>query len=175
VIDLVVLFLIFVLALKGYFNGLMRELVGFVGLIGGVFVASRAAEPVGRTIHQVLNMGGPALLKLLGFLLVLGLIWGGSAFVGTIFSALKAPSHSVVSRTLGMGVAGIKYFLIFALISASLLNSALVRDNFAARLDRSRLFPVLNRVGSTLINLAPLSMEKKPAPKQASNKDGHRG
>jgi membrane protein required for colicin V production len=160
VIDIVIILLILLLSWKGFFNGVMRELVGFVGLIGGIFVASRAAEPVAHTIGGMIHMGNPALLKLLGFLLVLGLIWGGSAFVGTIFSALKAPSHSTGSKLLGMAVAGFKYFLIFSLISASLLNSALVRDNFAGNLNKSRLLPTLNRVGSSLINMAPLSFKK---------------
>jgi len=158
VLDIALVFLILLLSLKGYFNGFIRELVGFVGLIGGVFVASRAAEPVGQVLHASLNMGNMALMKLLAFLLVLGVIWGGSSFVATIFTSLKTPPRAVPTQILGMGVAGLKYFLIFSLISTSLLSSALVRDNFNTAIKHSRLLPTLNHVGSTLIHLAPLAV-----------------
>jgi len=177
VIDIVLILLILLLSAKGFFNGFIRELVGFVGLIGGIFVAARAAEPVARTIQSTIHMGNPALLKLIGFLLLLAIIWGGSAFVGTIFTSLKAQPHTSLSKLLGMGVAGVKYFLIFSLISASLLNSALVRDNFAANLNKSRLLPTLDRVGSRLINLTPFSTtpaKKHPTPAQQKTKgDSH--
>ena len=167
-IDIVLIVLILLLSLKGYFNGFIRELVGFVGLIGGIFVASRAAEPVGKVLHDTIQMGNMGLMKLLAFLLVLGVIWGGSSFVATIFTSLKAAPHSTLSRVLGMGVGGLKYFLIFSLISASLLGNALVRDNFASQLRSSRLLPTFSRVGASLINLAPFSLtnEKQPQKKQ---------
>ena len=177
-IDIVLILLILLLSAKGFFNGFIRELVGFVGLIGGIFVAARAAEPVARTIQSTIHMGNPALMKLIGFLLVLAIIWGGSAFVGTIFTSLKAQPHTSLSKLLGMGVAGVKYFLIFSLISASLLNSALVRDNFAANLNKSRLLPTLDRVGSRLINLTPFSTtpaKKHPTPAQQKTKGGSHG
>ncbi len=161
-IDVVLVLLIVILSFKGYFNGMIRELVGFVGLIGGVFVASRAAAPVAGIIQNALHMGSPAMLKLLAFLLVLAIIWGGSSFVATIFAALRSEPHSTLSRLLGMAIAGLKYFLIFSLISASLLGSTLVRDNFAKGIGSSRLLPTLNRVGATLINLTPLAI---PTPK----------
>ncbi len=174
-IDIVLILLILLLSAKGFFNGFIRELVGFVGLIGGIFVAARAAEPVAHAIQSTIHMGNPALLKLIGFLLVLAIIWGGSAFVGTIFTALKARPHTSLSKLLGMGVAGVKYFLIFSLISASLLNSALVRDNFAANLNKSRLLPTLDRVGSRLINLTPFSVTKHPKPASQKSEGSSHG
>ncbi len=157
-IDIVLVLLILLLSFKGFFNGFVRELVGFVGLIGGVFVAARAAEPVAHSIEEMIHMGNPALIKLAAFLLVLAIVWGGSALVGTIFVSLKAPPHTLLSKWLGMGVGGAKYFLIFSLISSSLLSSALIRDNFSVQLGRSRILPVLNRTGMFLANLAPLNV-----------------
>ena len=163
-IDIVLILLILLLSLKGYFNGFIRELVGFIGLIGGIFVASRAAEPVGHILRDTIQMGNIELMKLLAFLLVLGVIWGGSSFVATLFTTLKAAPHSTLTRLLGMGVGGFKYMLIFSLISASLLGNAMVRDNFAPQLRSSRLLPTFSRVGASLINLAPFHLitEKKP-------------
>ncbi len=162
-IDIVLLLLILLLSFKGYFNGFLREFIGFVGLIGGVFVASRAAEPVGQILHHAIQMGNMGLMKLLAFLLVLGGIWGGSSLLVMIFTTLKTEPPSGLSRLLGLAVGGIKYFLIFSLISASLLGNALVRDNFATSLRSSRLLPVLNRIGAPLIHLTPFSLKTAPS------------
>jgi len=163
VVDSILVVLIVILSFKGFFNGFARELVGFVGLIGGIFVASRAATPVANIIHDSIQMGNMALIKLLAFLLVLAIIWGGSAFAATIFTALKAEPHSTFSRLFGMGIAGLKYFLIFSLISASLLGSNLIRDNFASGIRQSQLLPLLNRAGSFLIDLPPFDSVTPPS------------
>ena len=162
-IDIVVIALVVVLSFKGFFNGAVREAVGFFGLIGGVFVASRAATPLAELLHGTLHMGSMALLKLAVFLAVFALIWGGSAFVATIFTALRAQPHTSWSRWGGMGIAGAKYFLIFSLIAASLLGNALVRDNIASRIRGSRLLPVMERVGGRLINLSSLEAGTRAA------------
>jgi membrane protein required for colicin V production len=165
-VDLILVILILFLSLKGFFNGLMRELVGFVGLIGGVFVASRAAVPLGQTIAQTLHAHSLALPKLGAFLLVLAIIWGGSAFVGNTFASLRTPPRSTLMHIGGMGVAAVKYLLIFSLIAASLLGSDLVRENLATQLHQSRLLPRLERTGAVLINLAPLPFtQTSPATK----------
>jgi membrane protein required for colicin V production len=160
VLDIVLVLLILLLSMKGFFNGFVRESVGFAGLIGGIFVASRAAQPVAAALSTWLNMDNSALMKLAGFLLILALIWGGSAFVATIFTALRAQPHTLLSRSLGMVVAGAKYILIFSMIIASLFNNALLRDNFAKTIRSSYLFPKFNAIGSVLANIAPLSNTK---------------
>jgi hypothetical protein len=72
-----------------------------------------------------------------------------------------------------MGIAGFKYFLIFALISASLLGSTLIRDNFAKSIQSSRILPTLSRIGSSLINLTPFTLNvSDPTTKKKERKDG---
>jgi membrane protein required for colicin V production len=156
VVDIALVVLIILLSLKGFFNGFMREMVGFVGLIGGIFVASRASLPVGQVIGNFMHMDNMALLKLAGFLITLAVVWGGSSFVAAVFTALKTEPHSTSTRLLGMGVAGVKYLLIFAMIIASLFNNSMIRNNFAKSINSSRLFPIFNKTGSALVNIAPL-------------------
>ena len=173
-IDIVLIGLILLLSFKGYFNGIVRELVGFVGLIGGVYVASRMADPAASFLRDTLSMGDNALLRLIAFVLVLGIVWGGSAFVATIFTALKTTPQSTLSKLLGMGVVGIKYFLIFGMLAAKLLNNAIILDNFSQKIHASRLLPILSHTGSVLINLVPPSLNTKPLI-QTSSKKGRRG
>jgi len=162
VIDIIIILLILLLSIKGFFNGFAREFVSFFGLIGGVFVASRAAPLLGRTVSELLHLENFALAKLIAFLVVLAIIWGGSAFVGSTFHPLRKPPESTPARIGGMGIAALKYLLVFSLIAASLLGSDLVRDNLGPRLASSRLVPVLKQTGAVLINQAPLPF-RRPA------------
>ena len=161
-IDVIIILLILLLSVKGYFNGFVREFVGFFGLIGGVFVASRAAPLLGGAVSDLLHLESMALAKLIAFLAVLAVIWGGSAFVGSTFETLRHPPESTPARIGGMGVAALKYLLIFSLIAASLLGSDLVRDTLGSRLKSSRLAPFLEQTGAILINRAPLPF-RRPA------------
>ena len=154
--DVILVLMILLLSVKGFFNGFIREMVGFVGLVGGVFVASRAAKPIGNAIGNLIHTDNIAMLKLTGFLLILALVWGGSSFVATIFTALKSEPRTPLARSLGMGVAGVKYFFIFSMIIASLFNNDLIRNHFAKSIQTSYLFPVLNTMGLRLTNIAPL-------------------
>jgi len=169
VIDIIIILLVLLLSVKGFFNGFAREFVGFFGLIGGVFVASRAAPLLGRNIGDLLHLESFALAKLIAFLVVLAMIWGGSSFVGKTFHALRRPPASTLAQAGGMGVAALKYFFIFSLISASLLGSDLVRENAGTYLGQSRLLPRLKHIGAVLLNQEPLPFQH-PAPPTISTR-----
>ncbi len=157
-IDITIIILVILMAIKGLMNGFLREIFGFVGLIGGVFLASRSATFVARTIDKnIFHLENFAALKLIGFLAVLALVWAASVFVGNLIVGVsKGDSHSGLDRFFGFVVAGIKYFLIFSLIISALFRSPLIKENMTKTIQQSRLYPTLDRVGSVLINLSPL-------------------
>ncbi len=167
-IDITIIILVILMAIKGLMNGFLREIFGFVGLIGGVFLASRSAAFVARTIDKnIFHLENFAALKLIGFLAVLALVWGASVFVGNLIVGVsKEGSHSTLDRFFGFVVAGIKYFLIFSLIVSALFRSPLIKENMTKTIQKSRLYPTLDRVGSALIDLSPLV--KKEIIKQKS-------
>ena len=157
-IDITIIILVWLMAIKGLMNGFLREIFGFVGLIGGVFVASRGATRVAHYIDtNLFHLENFAALKLIGFLVLLALVWGVSVFVGNLIVGVsKEGSHHTLDRFLGFIVAGIKYFLIFSLIVSALFRSPLIKENMTKTIKQSRLYPTLDSIGSTLINLSPL-------------------
>lgn len=156
--DITIIVLVLLMSLKGLMNGFLREIFGFVGLIGGVFIASRGAGPLAQYIDSNLfHLENFAALKLIGFLLLLGVVWAATVLVGNVIVGVsKGGTHSGIDRFFGMIVAGIKYFLIFSLIVSALFRSPLIKENTGNTLKQSRLYPTLDKVGSMLINLAPL-------------------
>lgn len=153
--DIVIGSIVIILGLKGLMNGFAKELFGLIGLIGGVYIASRMAESVGNLIDKELfNMNNPAAMKLFGFIAVLAGVWLLSIIVGSLFTRLTRMSGlGFFDAFFGFVFGAGKYFLVFALIVTALSNVTLVRDNLQQYISKSLLYPYLKDTGSFLINL----------------------
>jgi len=162
-IDLILGALILVLGLKGALTGFRRELFGFIGLIGGVFIASRAAEPLAELTEQHLfRLANPAALRLIAFVLILTLIWGSVSMLGRFVESRGGENPpSPLSRIAGFLTATVKYFLVFAMILTALYQTPLIRNSLHRHVKTSLLFPWLSPAGRMMIHLSPLG--KKPA------------
>ena len=155
--DVIIAAIIVILGIKGMLNGFMKELFGLLGLVGGVYIASRSADTAAAFIDKnFYHLDNQAALKLIGFIAVLAIVWGIIVAVGSLFSSLtQASGLGPINRILGFIVGGGKYFLIFALIVTALSNVTLVKDNLGKYVDNSVLYPYLKKSGSYLINLDP--------------------
>jgi len=155
--DITIGSIVIILGIKGFMNGFIKEVFGLVGLIAGVYFASRLSGDAATFIdNNFLHMENTALLKLLGFLAILIIIWLGATILGSIFSKLSSVSGlGFINRFLGFVAGGGKYFLIFALIVTALSNVTLVKDNLEKYVDDSVLYPYLKMVGSSIIHLDP--------------------
>ena len=162
--DITIGAIVLILGIKGFMNGFIKEVFGLVGLVGGVYFASRLATTAATFIDQnFLHLENTALLKLLGFLAILIIIWLSATILGSIFSKLTSASGlGFVNRLFGFIAGGGKYFLIFALIVTALSNVTLVKDNLEKHVQDSVLYPYLKAAGSSMINLDPavLGLEK---------------
>ena len=158
--DVVIAAIVLLLGIKGFMHGFIKEVFGLVGLIGGVYFASRLAGTAADFIDQnFLHLENVALLKLIGFLAILIVIWLGATILGSIFSKLTSASGlGFLNRLFGFIAGGGKYFLIFALIVTALSNVSLVKDNLEKHVEDSILYPYLKKAGSYLINLDPSTL-----------------
>jgi len=162
--DITIGAIVLILGIKGFLNGFIKEVFGLVGLVGGVYFASRFAPDAATFIDtNFLHLENTALLKLLGFLAILIIIWLSATILGAVFSKLTSVSGlGFVNRALGFIAGGGKYFLIFALIVTALSNVELVKDKLEKYAENSILYPYLKAAGSSIINLDPktLGLEK---------------
>ena len=158
--DVVIAAIVLLLGIKGFMHGFIKEVFGLVGLIGGVYFASRLAGTAADFIDKnFLHLENVALLKLIGFLAILILVWVGATILGSIFSKLTSASGlGFLNRLFGFIAGGGKYFLIFALIVTALSNVSLVKDNLEKHVEDSILYPYLKKAGSYLINLDPTTL-----------------
>ncbi|HSR74699.1 MAG TPA: CvpA family protein, partial [Sulfurovum sp.] len=95
-----------------------------------------------------------SLMKLIGFMAILIIVWTGATLLGAILSKLTSESGlGFLNRLFGFIAGGGKYFLIFALIVTALSNVTLVKESLEKYVKDSVLYPYLKEAGSYLINL----------------------
>ena len=158
--DVTIAAIILILGIKGFMQGFIKEVFGLLGLVGGVYFASRLSDKAAAFIDtNFLHLENASLLKLIGFLAILIVIWLSATILGSIFSKLTSESGlGFLNRLFGFIAGGGKYFLIFALIVTALSNVTLVKDNLEKYVNDSVLYPYLTEAGSYLINLDTSAM-----------------
>ncbi len=153
--DVSIAAIVLILGIKGFMEGFIKEVFGLLGLVVGVYFASRLAPDAAVFIEKnFFQLENESLLILIGFLAILILIWLGATILGSIFSKLTNQSGlGFLNRLFGFIAGGGKYFLIFALIVTALSNVTLIKDNLEKYVKDSILYPYLKETGSYLINL----------------------
>ncbi|MCH9740189.1 MAG: CvpA family protein [Epsilonproteobacteria bacterium] len=152
--DLIIIGLILFLSLKGLVNGFTKELFNFIGLIGGVAVASRMNTTVGEfinsTIYPITNE--PA-LKLTGFVAALLIVWILFSFISSILDKVSSSEAGFFSRVLGYIMTAVRYVAIFALIIVGIQKSEFLTEKLEQYYVGSQLFPTLSDIGTQLLNI----------------------
>lgn len=160
--DIVVLLLTAFLGLKGLLRGFIKELFGLLGIIGGVFLASRASHDVGYLINGVIPIENESTKALIGFVLAFIVIWSIAYALGIIVAKISSMSGlGVFDRVLGFIFGAAKIFFIFAIIIYALSKIEAVKTKLDDKLKDSTMYPILQEVGSTIIKLDTDGITKK--------------
>lgn len=161
--DLIIGSIVLLLGLKGILNGFFKELFGLIGIVGGVFVASRFAERVGSYLSDTLfHFSSDAAIKFTGFLVVLALFWVTMVMIGIAFKKLSSLSGlGPVDRIFGFILGASKFFLIISIIVYAAYNVETIRKNLEKPMQNSVLFPVMVETGRFIMKMDPTEETKK--------------
>lgn len=153
IFDLIVGSIILLLGLKGILNGFFKELFGLIGIVGGIFIASRVASDVGGFLsNAIFKFESPAAINFLGFLSTLAVFWGTMIFAGIIFKKFsKLSGLGLVDRIFGFLLGSGKFFFIASVIVYSVYNFKAVRENFDMK--GSFMFPALVETGRIIMHM----------------------
>ncbi len=153
--DIISLSLILILGIKGVINGFIKEIFGLVGIIGGIYLASRYAQPAGEFANRNLYaFENKASLYLIGFIAVLVLFWALSLFVGYILShVLKMSGLDGLDKLAGFFVGSLKIFLVFSVLAIALSNIQFIQSRIQKYTDKSFMYPLFVEVGRYIIKL----------------------
>ncbi|MDO9266892.1 MAG: CvpA family protein [Sulfurimonas sp.] len=158
--DIVISILVLFLGLKGIINGFFKELFGLLGIIGGIFIASRVGKDVGKFINEsVLKFENDAAISFTGFLVTFALFWLFMIGVGIIFKKLSSLSGlGIFDKILGFIFSASKFFLIAAVIAYAVYNIKAMKENLDSIMKNSILFPVLVETGNAIMKIDPIEI-----------------
>ncbi|MCI5968404.1 CvpA family protein [Helicobacter sp.] len=153
--DGIVGILILLLAIRGVMNGFIREFFGLAGIVGGVYVASVYSGSVGVWISaNVYAFKNPSAMTLIGFLVLLVVIWVSALLIAEVLQKLvRLSALSAVDRLFGFVFGALKVFVIFSIIIAALTNVQFVRSFIESKTQNSYLYPMLKSTGEAIIKL----------------------
>ena len=160
--DGIIIAVTLILAIKGYFNGIIKELAGLIGIIGGLYLASKFYHVTGLYIYENLyKIPNKSAIDLVGFIVVFVGFWLITIFIGFLLSKiLKISALGALDRTLGFIFSGAKFFLLVSIIVAMLSQVALIREKMKNFTKESFTYPVLVKIGEKIINITPQDLEK---------------
>ena len=152
--DMIIVGISVVLGLKGLFKGFIKEVFGLVGIIGGIFIASRLSETVGNLIKPLIGIDSNATLSLIGFVVTLIGFWILVYIAGSILSKMSEMSGlGALNRLFGFVFGTAKIFLIISVIFYALYQIQSFRASLDKKLANSIVFPVLVETGGFIVKL----------------------
>ena len=173
--DIIVTIIILFLGLKGIINGFFKEVFGLIGIVGGIFVASRLGNDVGQFLSDLIfKFENSSAINFTGFLTTLAFFWLIMIGIGYIFKKLSSLSGlGPLDQILGFVFGASKFFLIAAVIAHAAYNIKAVKSVIDdSSLSTSYLFPILTETGSFIMKLDPVEISddiKETANKVVNN------
>lgn len=160
--DLIIITVVLLLGLKGIINGFFKELFGLIGIIGGIFVASRFDQEVGTVVNDALfHFESNAAVTFTGFLMTLILFWVLMITLGLVLKKLLAVSGlGILDRIMGFVIGSGKFFLIASVIVYAVFNIKIVRDNFQETIDSSLILPMMIKTGNVIMQIDPADISE---------------
>lgn len=153
--DVVSISLILILGIKGVINGFVKEVFGLIGIIGGIYLASRYAPEAGALIDaNLFKFSNQASMYLSGFIAVLILFWVSSIFLGYILAqALSLSGLSSIDKLAGFAVGSLKIFFVFSIFTVTLNNIEFIKNRLEPYVQKSVMFPIFSEAGHYIVKL----------------------
>lgn len=150
--DIIIIAVVIILGIKGIINGLIKEVFGLIGIIGGVIIASRNANLVGDLISLYIYQLSDSAEFFFGFLLALLVFWFVCLMLGNLLSKmLKMSGLGFVDRLLGFFVGAAKIFLVLAILAAIVSKISILNQKISPFFEGSKVYPILLSAGQFIM------------------------
>ncbi len=159
--DMVIISITVLLGLRGLLRGFIKEVFGLIGIIGGIFIASRMADEIGTIIAPILALENNATIKLIGFTGLIG-FWIIFYLFGVLLSKIfSASGLGLFDRIFGFIFGSAKIFLIFSVITYGIYQIKTFKNLMNETITSSITFPLLVDAGKYIVKLDPSEIIEK--------------
>ncbi|HEC1797844.1 TPA: CvpA family protein [Campylobacter lari] len=150
--DVFVLGLTVILGLKGLVSGLFKEIFGLLGIVGGIFLASRFRNEAADIINGFYHIQNENLAIFAGFLILLIVIWVACMALGNILSKIFSMSGlGFIDRIGGFLFSVAKILLVFAILVACVNNIEFLNSSLEKYTKNSYAFNWLGKIGGYIM------------------------
>lgn len=152
--DIIVISLVTLLGLKGLFRGFIKEFFALIGIVGGVFVASRLSSTIGEMVATIIPIQNNNTMLLIGFIVSLIGFWIIAYIFGIIVSkAFSLSGLGIFDRFLGFVFGAGKVFLLFSIIVFAVSQVEVIDKKLSQTTKDSIVYPLLKQSGGYIIKL----------------------
>ena len=155
IFDGIIIAITLILAIKGFFNGFIKEIAGLIGIIGGLILASKYYHVAGMYINNnLITIKNSSAIDLVGFICVFLGFWIIAVFIGFLLGKiLKVSSLGFFDKLLGFFFAGAKFFILVSIIFTLLYKVEFLKEKIDSFTKHSLIFPYMLKIGDKIINL----------------------
>jgi len=160
--DLIVLLLICLLGFKGLVHGLIRELFGLIGIIGGFFAASHSASAAANILGLFVEIDNPYLQKLFGFIVSFLVFWLCAYILSIIISKIFHISGLGSLDSIGGFLFGfLKAFFIFSIVVYFITKIEFLNKRVDSIMTNSFIYPLLKDSGNFIMTSEEVELQSK--------------
>ncbi|MWV62797.1 CvpA family protein [Helicobacter saguini] len=170
-IDIGVIVVVLILAIRGMQNGLIQEIAALIGFVLGLYLATKyfalGAEYIGYTGLEFEN---ESISWILSFIIILSLVWVLCLVIGAVVSRFVVimPSLNVINYFGGYLFAALKYFLILSAILYGLSQVEFLKKPIADNFKATATYPVMMEIAQKIMNFETFKEMQKEMSKGVS-------
>jgi len=163
VFDAIVFSITLILGIKGFFNGIIKEIAGLVGIVLGVYLASNYYIEVGDYINEsIFKIPNESAINIVGFVAVFVLTWIIITLIGILLSKVMAVSKlTIIDKIGGVLFSSGKFFIIVSIIITMLSQIELVKNSLSKINQNSVLFPIMVKIGEQIVHFNKDEFQKQ--------------
>jgi membrane protein required for colicin V production len=163
IFDVIVISITLILAIKGYFSGIIKEIAGLIGIGAGIFLGSIYYKNVGAYINDsILKIPNESAINVVGFVAVFVITWLIIVLIGMLLAKiLQVAKLGVLDRIGGVIFSAGKFFLIVSVIVMGLSQIEALKSTLEKYQKNSMMWPIMEKVGETIIHIKPEEIQKQ--------------
>jgi membrane protein required for colicin V production len=160
--DAIILSITIILAIKGFFNGIIKEVSGLIGIVLGIYLGSTYYESAGEYINSsIFKIPNESAINIVGFVAVFVLTWLFVVVLGLILSKIiKVAQLGILDKIGGVIFSAGKFFIIVAVVVTMLSKIEAMHNQIEKWSQNSITYPYLINTGEFVINIKPEEVKK---------------